>query len=175
MNTGSDLEIMREAAQVLDKFGVRYEMDILATHTNPERVVTFAKNARSRGLKVIIAGAGGAAHLPGMIASYTPLPVIGVPVKVAYSIDGLDAIYSMLQMPVGVPVATMALNNAENAAIYSLQVLGSSHPSYLELVNAYKSNARQKAESSASDIESLGYQAYIDKYCPNDDFGNASL
>lgn len=163
MNNDADLPVMQAASRVLDQFGVPYQMDILAIHTHPDRVKEFAQQAEGRGVKVIIAGAGGAAHLPGMLAAYTPLPVIGVPVKVAYSIDGLDAIYSMLQMPMGIPVATMALNNAENAAIFALQVLGLKHSSYLHLVHAYKNNLRDRAHQMSQDLQTLGYDAYVEQ------------
>lgn len=171
MASDYDLPVMRQAAHVLDRFGVPYEMDILSTHQNPERMIEFARSAHTRGLKVIIAGAGGAAHLPGMVAAFTPLPVIGVPVKVEYSIDGLDAIYSMLQMPQGVPVATMALNNAENAALFALQVLGCSHSSYLELVHAYKKQKRDTAEDKAAKLAQMGYEQYLIEH-PYEDHPN---
>jgi phosphoribosylaminoimidazole carboxylase PurE protein len=156
----SDMGVMKDAAQLLDQFGVPYELDILATHTNPDRMVKYAKSAQERGLKVIIAGAGGAAHLPGMFAAYTPLPVIGVPLKMEHSIDGLDAIYSMLQMPQGVPVATMALNCAANAALFALQILGCQHDSYLQLVHHFKKNQLNLAEKVAEKAIREGWEAF---------------
>lgn len=124
MGSDSDLKIMKEAAEILDQFGVSYEMRIVSAHRTPEHMVEYAKSAVSRGLKIIIAGAGGAAHLPGMVASLTHLPVIGVPIKSSNSLDGWDSILSILQMPNGVPVATVALNGAKNAGILSCKILG---------------------------------------------------
>jgi 5-(carboxyamino)imidazole ribonucleotide mutase len=162
MASKHDMPVMMQAAAILDRFGVQYHIDILSTHRSPDRMIEFAKTAMDKGFKVIIAGAGGAAHLPGMMASYTPLPVIGVPIKTATSIDGLDAIYSMLQMPSGVPVATMALDNAPNAAIFALQILGCSHPSYLELVNAFKNKQRQDADKVAKLLADQGYEKFAE-------------
>jgi phosphoribosylaminoimidazole carboxylase PurE protein len=152
---------MRDGARVLDQFGVPYVMELLAIHQDPQRMVDFATSAAANQYRVIIAGGGGAAHLPGMIAAFTPLPVIGVPVKSDHSIDGLDAIYSMLQMPKGVPVATMALNNCENAALFALQVLGSSHPSYLELVQAYKHKRKEDTQQISKNLQNMGYRNYL--------------
>src|SRR6187402_3828634 len=123
MGSDSDLEVMNEAAKVLDEFKVEYEITVVSAHRTPERMFEYAKTAKERGLKVIIAGAGGAAHLPGMVASVTPLPVIGVPVKSSNSIDGWDSILSILQMPNGVPVATVALNASQNAGILAIEIL----------------------------------------------------
>ncbi|MBK6546272.1 MAG: 5-(carboxyamino)imidazole ribonucleotide mutase [Saprospiraceae bacterium] len=123
MGSDSDLKIMKDAAEILDQFGISYEVRIISAHRTPENMVEFAKTAISRGLKVIIAGAGGAAHLPGMVASLTTLPVIGVPIKSSNSIDGWDSILSILQMPNGVPVATVALNGAKNAGILACKIL----------------------------------------------------
>lgn len=124
MGSDSDLKIMKDAADILDQFGIIYEIRIVSAHRTPEHMVEYAKTATTRGLKVIIAGAGGAAHLPGMIASMTTLPVIGVPVKSSNSIDGWDSILSILQMPNGVPVATVALNGAKNAGLLACKILG---------------------------------------------------
>ena len=123
MGSNSDLPVMQEAATILEQFGVPYEMTVVSAHRTPERMFDYAKQADKKGIKVIIAGAGGAAHLPGMVASVTPLPVIGVPVKSSNSIDGWDSILSILQMPNGVPVATVALNAAQNAGILATQIL----------------------------------------------------
>ena len=125
MGSKSDLPVMKEAIDILKSFGITTEVDIVSAHRTPEKMMDYAKNAHKRGIAVIIAGAGGAAHLPGMVASITPLPVIGVPVKSSNSIDGWDSILSILQMPGGVPVATVALNGAKNAGILAAQILGS--------------------------------------------------
>lgn len=123
MGSESDLDVMRQAAEILQQFGVDYEMTIVSAHRTPDRMTSYAKEAHGRGFKVIIAGAGGAAHLPGMVAAHSILPVIGVPIKSSNSIDGWDSILSILQMPTGVPVATVALNGAKNAAILAIQIL----------------------------------------------------
>lgn len=150
MGSKSDFPVMREAAQVLDDFGIGYELDIVSAHRTPEKMMEYGKTAHERGLKVIIAGAGGAAHLPGMVASVTPLPVIGVPVKSSNSIDGWDSVLSILQMPGGVPVATMALNGAKNAGILAAQIIGASDPVLLKKIIAYKEELKSKvAEMSA--------------------------
>lgn len=138
MGSDSDLPIMRQAADILKELGIETEMTIVSAHRTPERMFDFAKNAHGRGVKVIIAGAGGAAHLPGMVASLSPLPVIGVPVKSSNSIDGWDSILSILQMPNGVPVATVALNAAKNAGILAAQILGTSDAAVLERIVQYK-------------------------------------
>ena len=128
MGSQSDLPVMQEGIDIIKSFNVEYDVEIVSAHRTPENMLTYGKTASQRGLKVIIAGAGGAAHLPGMIASVTPLPVIGVPVKSSNSIDGWDSILSILQMPGGVPVATVALNGAKNAGLLALQILGASDP-----------------------------------------------
>src|SRR5687767_9103164 len=128
MGSESDLPVMQEAANALKEFGIEFEMNIVSAHRTPELMMDYAKTAHTRGIKVIIAGAGGAAHLPGMTASVTPLPVIGVPVKSSNSIDGWDSVLSILQMPSGVPVATVALNGGRNAGILAAQIIGSSDP-----------------------------------------------
>lgn len=161
MSTERDMIVMHEAAKVLDQFGIAYAIEILFTHQDPERHVRFAQEARSKGFKVIISGASGAAHLPGMIAAHTSLPVIGVPIKTIDSIDGLDAVYSILQMPTGIPVATMGLNNATNAAIFALQILSSSHASYQQLVDAYKKKMRDNAERMATNLNTAGYERFL--------------
>lgn len=138
MGSDSDLPVMQKAADILTELQVPFEMTIVSAHRTPERMFYFAKTARERGIRVIIAGAGGAAHLPGMVAAITPLPVIGVPVKSSNSIDGWDSILSILQMPEGVPVATVALNAARNAGILAAQILGASNPELLDRVAAYK-------------------------------------
>ena len=144
MGSKSDLTVMQEAAGVLDAFGIPYEMTIVSAHRTPERMFDYAKNAAARGMQVIIAGAGGAAHLPGMVASITPLPVIGVPIKSSNSIDGWDSVLSILQMPAGVPVATVALNGAKNAGILAAQIIASSNLGLLEQIKAFKEDLKNK-------------------------------
>jgi 5-(carboxyamino)imidazole ribonucleotide mutase len=144
MGSTSDLEVMNEAAKVLTELGVKWELDIVSAHRTPERMFEFAKNAHTSGIKVIVAGAGGAAHLPGMIASLTPLPVIGVPVKSSNSIDGWDSVLSILQMPAGVPVATVALNGGRNAGILAAQIIAAQRPALLEKIIAFKQDLAEK-------------------------------
>ncbi len=146
MGSASDLTVMEEAATVLKQLGVSYELTIVSAHRTPTRMVTYATTARSRGLKVIIAGAGGAAHLPGMVAAWTTLPVIGVPMLVTRSLGGWDAILSILQMPAGVPVATVALNGARNAGILAAQIIGTSDPRMAQHLQALKASLRLKVE-----------------------------
>lgn len=138
MGSQSDLEVMQGASDMLKKFDVPFEMTIVSAHRTPDRMRTYALGAKARGLRVIIAGAGGAAHLPGMVASYTTLPVIGVPVKSSNSIDGWDSVLSILQMPIGVPVATVALNAAKNAGILATQIIASSDESFSQKMADYK-------------------------------------
>ena len=138
MGSDSDLQIMQQAADMLTLFNIPFELTIVSAHRTPIRMVDYAKNARQRGLKVIIAGAGGAAHLPGMVASITSLPVIGVPIKSSNSVDGWDSILSILQMPAGVPVATVALNGAKNAGILAAQMIGNHDAAVSKVVEAYK-------------------------------------
>jgi 5-(carboxyamino)imidazole ribonucleotide mutase len=153
MGSQSDLPVMQEAAEMLKEFGIEFEMTIVSAHRTPERMVDYAKSAASRGLKVIIAGAGGAAHLPGMTASLTALPVIGVPVKSSNSIDGWDSVLSILQMPGGVPVATVALNGAKNAGILAAQIIGASDASTLKKIEAYKEGLKSKVLEMAKKVE----------------------
>jgi 5-(carboxyamino)imidazole ribonucleotide mutase len=163
MGSTSDLKVMREAADLLEDFGIPFEITIVSAHRTPERLMDYASSAVSRGLKVIIAGAGGAAHLPGMVAAVTPLPVIGVPVKSLASIDGWDSILSILQMPAGIPVATVALNGAKNAGILAAQIIGSGNPAVLDKVVGYKETLRKKVLESAEALNSKGYQKYLDQ------------
>ena len=144
MGSLSDRSVMQEAADVLTALGVAWEMDIVSAHRTPEKMVDYAKTARSRGLRVIIAGAGGAAHLPGMVASLTTLPVIGVPVKSSNSIDGWDSILSILQMPAGVPVATMALNGARNGGILAAQIIGAFDETVARRLSLFKDELKEK-------------------------------
>lgn len=153
MGSKSDLNVMQEAADVLKEFDIPYEITVVSAHRTPERMFDYAKTAANRGLKVIIAGAGGAAHLPGMIASITHLPVIGVPVKSANSLDGWDSILSILQMPNGIPVATVALNAAKNAGLLAAQILGTSDQKIAEKLIEYKEALKKKVEESARGIE----------------------
>ena len=153
MGSASDLPIMQEAADILKTFGIEFEMNIVSAHRTPELMFDYAKNAHQRGIKVIIAGAGGAAHLPGMTASLTPLPVIGVPVKSSNSIDGWDSILSILQMPNGIPVATVALNAAKNAGILAAKIIGSSNPEVLEVLSSYMEELKTKVLESAEKLK----------------------
>jgi len=153
MGSQSDLPVMQDAADILKEFGIAFEITVVSAHRTPERMFTYAKEAASRGLKVIIAGAGGAAHLPGMVASITTLPVIGVPVKSSNSIDGWDSILSILQMPNGIPVATVALNAAKNAGLLATQILATADDSLMQKMQAYKDDLRKKVEESAAEME----------------------
>ena len=152
MGSTSDLPVMQDAIDILREFEVEVEVDIVSAHRTPEKLFEYGKQAHQRGLKVIIAGAGGAAHLPGMIASLSPLPVIGVPVKSSNSIDGWDSVLSILQMPGGVPVATVALNGAKNAGILAAQILGSADESIQKKILAYKEALKQKVIDGAKNL-----------------------
>lgn len=152
MGSKSDLPVMQDAINILKSFNIEVEVDIVSAHRTPEKLFDFSKNAHKRGIKVIIAGAGGAAHLPGMVASLSPLPVIGVPVKSSNSIDGWDSVLSILQMPGGVPVATVALNGAKNAGILAAQILGSSDQAILDKIIVYKEDLKAKVIESARDL-----------------------
>lgn len=153
MGSKSDLNIMQDAADILKELGVNFEMTVVSAHRTPERMFDYAKSAASRGLKVIIAGAGGAAHLPGMVASITQIPVIGVPVKSSNSIDGWDSILSILQMPNGIPVATVALNAAKNAGILAAQIIGTFDADLSQILLDYKQSLKEKVEESAREME----------------------
>lgn len=148
MGSKSDYPIMKEATEILDDFGIGYETEVVSAHRTPEKMMDYSKNAHIRGIKVIIAGAGGAAHLPGMVASNSPLPVIGVPIKSRNSIDGWDSVLSILQMPSGVPVATVALNGAKNGAILAAEILGVNNKLIQKKIINYKSELEQKVNSS---------------------------
>ena len=148
MGSKSDYPIMKEATEILDEFGISYETEIVSAHRTPEKMMDYCKNAHKRGIKVIIAGAGGAAHLPGMVASNSPLPVIGVPIKSRNSIDGWDSVLSILQMPGGVPVATVALNGAKNGAILAAEILGVNDAKIQKKIINYKSELERKVNSS---------------------------
>lgn len=153
MGSDSDLPVMEEAAKMLEVFGVGYELDVVSAHRTPQKLYEYAQNAHKRGIQVIIAGAGGAAHLPGMIASMSPLPIIGVPVKSSNSIDGWDSILSILQMPGGVPVATVALNGAKNAGILAGQIVGASSQSVQEKIIAYKEDLKEQVMEKSERVK----------------------
>lgn len=158
MGSQSDLKVMREAAEFLEEIKISFELTIVSAHRTPDRMTEYASTARVRGLKVIIAGAGGAAHLPGMIASMTSLPVIGVPVKSSNSIDGWDSVLSILQMPGGVPVATVALNGAKNAGILAAQIIGAHDKAIAKKLDQYKKDMKGKVEESARTILKKGWK-----------------
>ena len=152
MGSDSDLEVMKEAAKVMDDFEIAYEITVVSAHRTPERMFTYAQEARARGLQVIIAGAGGAAHLPGMVAAITTLPVIGVPVKLK-TMDGLDSLLSIVQMPGGVPVATVAINNAKNAGLLAVQILSLQEPRLAEAMQKYKETMKSEVLLKAAKVE----------------------
>lgn len=153
MGSASDLPVMEAAADVLKKFGIAYEIDIVSAHRTPDKMFSYARDAVKRGLKVIIAGAGGAAHLPGMVASLTPLPVVGVPVKSSNSIDGWDSLLSIVQMPNGVPVATVAVNAAQNAGILAAQIIAASDRALLAKISKFKEELKKKVHNSSDEIK----------------------
>ncbi len=153
MGSKSDLPVMQDAIDILKDFKIEYEVDIVSAHRTPKKMMDYAQSADKKGLKVIIAGAGGAAHLPGMIASITPLPVIGVPIKSSNSIDGWDSVLSILQMPGGVPVATVALNGAKNAGILAAQIIATNDNKVLKKVSQYKKLLEDKVKSSIKDLK----------------------
>lgn len=159
MGSQSDLGVMKEAAQFLEDMGIPLEVTIVSAHRTPARMVEYAREARTRGLRVIIAGAGGAAHLPGMIASMTSLPVIGVPVKSSNSIDGWDSVLSILQMPAGVPVATVALNGAKNAGILAAQIIGASDARVARKLDQFKKTLEEKVKESIKHIGKKGWKS----------------
>ncbi|WP_373493638.1 5-(carboxyamino)imidazole ribonucleotide mutase [Aquiflexum sp.] len=158
MGSKSDLHIMSEAAIVLEELGVEYELSVVSAHRTPHRMIEYAESAKKRGLKVIIAGAGGAAHLPGMVASLTTLPVLGVPIKSSNSIDGWDSVLSILQMPSGIPVATLALNGARNAGILAASIVGAFNEEVSAKLSAFKESLKEKVEISAKEIETKGWR-----------------
>ena len=160
MGSDSDLEVMQEAAKVFDEFKIKYELTIVSAHRTPDRLSKYAKSAVNKGLKVIIAGAGGSAHLPGMTASMTPLPVIGVPIKTK-SMDGLDSLLSIVQMPPGIPVATVAVNGAKNAAILALSILGISDKKIQIKISTFKKNLNKAVLEKAVKLEKIKYQEYL--------------
>ncbi|MCI2082910.1 MAG: 5-(carboxyamino)imidazole ribonucleotide mutase [Bacteroidales bacterium] len=157
MGSTSDLGVMRKSAEFLDETGIPFEINALSAHRVPDMVNEFAKNAAGRGIKVIIAGAGGAAHLPGVIAASTPLPVIGVPIKSSNSIEGIDSIFSILQMPSGIPVATMAVDGAKNAAIFALQILAVGDPEMMKKMIAFKSSLSGKIAKANEELKGVRF------------------
>jgi 5-(carboxyamino)imidazole ribonucleotide mutase len=160
MGSDSDLPVMQEAAAILSQLGVEYELTIVSAHRTPDRLVDYGKNAHNNGIVVVIAGAGGAAHLPGMIAAFTHLPVIGVPVK-SSNMSGLDSLYSIVQMPPGVPVATVAINGARNAGILAAQIIGISNEEVAKSVIAFKESMNTEVLEKATKVEEIGYQNYL--------------
>ncbi|NHE56910.1 5-(carboxyamino)imidazole ribonucleotide mutase [Cyclobacterium plantarum] len=161
MGSQSDLPVMAEAAKFLEEIEVGYELTIVSAHRTPDRMIDYAGKAREKGIKVIIAGAGGAAHLPGMVASLTTLPVIGVPVKSSNSIDGWDSILSILQMPSGIPVATVALNGAKNAGILAASIVGAFDETVGNRMEAFKRSMKAKVEDSAEEVEQKGWREIL--------------
>ncbi|MDJ1176387.1 5-(carboxyamino)imidazole ribonucleotide mutase [Roseofilum capinflatum] len=161
MGSDSDLPTMKAAIAVCEDFQVPAEVAIVSAHRTPERMVTYAQQAHERGIKVIIAGAGGAAHLPGMVASLTPLPVIGVPVASRH-LQGLDSLYSIVQMPRGIPVATVAIGNAQNAGLLAIQILATHQPHLLQKIQAYRHQLNQSVIEKQTQLERLGYEDYLE-------------
>lgn len=162
MGSDSDLSVMQAAADILKEFGISHEVTVVSAHRTPLRMIEYAQKARERGLKVIIAGAGGAAHLPGMVASITPLPVIGVPIKSSNSIDGWDSVLSILQMPNGVPVATVALNAAKNAGILAAEIIGSANDTISQKVSAYKTTLHNEVIEKVEKMKQAGWENRFD-------------
>ncbi|MBP9716783.1 MAG: 5-(carboxyamino)imidazole ribonucleotide mutase [Candidatus Levybacteria bacterium] len=162
MGSDSDLGVMKDAAEILESFGIKYHLSIVSAHRTPDRLFDFAKTAEKKGFKVIIAGAGGSAHLPGMIASLTPLPVIGVPVK-GKSFEGFDSLLSIVQMPPGIPVATVAVNGAKNAGILAASIIGVSNKKILKKVSDYKNNLEKEVLRKVQKLEKIGFQKYLDE------------
>jgi 5-(carboxyamino)imidazole ribonucleotide mutase len=161
MGSTSDLKVMHEAADFLEEMGIAYELTVVSAHRTPDRLMKYAGSASSRGIQVIIAGAGGAAHLPGMTAAVTTLPVIGVPVRNQNSIDGMDSLLSIVQMPAGVPVATMAVDGAKNAGIFAAQIIALYDPVVEEKLLHYKESLRDKVAEAAEQLEKKGYRAFL--------------
>ncbi len=160
MGSDSDLPVMKDAAEVLESFQIEYELTIVSAHRTPDRMFKYAKECEKRGIEVIIAGAGGAAHLPGMVASITPLPVIGVPIRTS-SLAGIDSLLSIVQMPKGVPVATVAINNAKNAGLLAVKILGIKYPEIKDKIKQYKLSLKEQVEEKAYTLESLKYKEYL--------------
>jgi len=162
MGSDSDLSVMKDAAEILKQFGVSYELDIVSAHRTPNKLVKYANEALKRGIKVIIAGAGGSAHLPGMIASLSPLPVIGVPIKTK-TMDGLDSLLSIAQMPGGIPVATVAVNGAKNAGLLAIEILGLSDAKLQKKMITYKKKMENEVTAKSKKLTKVGYKKYLEK------------
>ena len=162
MGSDSDLPVMSKAAEILDKFGISYELTIVSAHRTPDKMYEYAKTAKDRGLKIIIAGAGGAAHLPGMTAALTTLPVIGVPVQTK-TLSGVDSLYSIVQMPAGIPVATVAINGAQNAGLLASQILGAFDEDIHKKVIEYKNDLKNTVNQKADNLETIRYKKYLDE------------
>jgi 5-(carboxyamino)imidazole ribonucleotide mutase len=162
MGSDSDLPTMEGAIAICEEFGIEYEVAIVSAHRTPQRMVKYAQTARHRGIKVIIAGAGGAAHLPGMVASLTPLPVIGVPVATR-NLKGIDSLYSIVQMPGGIPVATVAIGNAKNAGLLAVQILASHNEKLLDKVAEYRQNLEQMVLDKQTKLDQIGYKTYLEQ------------
>ena len=160
MGSDSDLPVMQGAIAICEDFGIAHEVAIVSAHRTPEKMVDYAQTAHNRGLKVIIAGAGGAAHLPGMVAALTPLPVVGVPVPTRH-LKGVDSLYSIVQMPGGIPVATVAIGNAKNAGLLAVQIIGSHDPDILQKVIAYRQSLKAMVTDKQNRLDDLGYQDYL--------------
>lgn len=166
MGSDSDLPVMSDAAKILDEFGVSYELTIVSAHRTPDRMDEYAKNAAKNGIKIIIAGAGGSAHLPGMTASHTTLPVIGVPIKTK-SMDGLDSLLSIVQMPPGIPVATVSINGAKNAALLAVKILSLNSHVLQKKLEEYKNNLEKEVLGKADKLETMKYKKYLDENTKN--------
>lgn len=162
MGSDSDLPVMQEAAKILEELGVPYECSIVSAHRTPDRMFTYAKNAEERGIQVVIAGAGGAAHLPGMVASLTSLPVIGVPVK-SKALSGVDSLYSIVQMPPGIPVATVAIDGGKNAGILAAKIIALQDLEVKRKLKEYTESLREMVEEKAAKLETIGYEEYLKK------------
>lgn len=162
MGSDSDLPIMKGAAEILEQFGITYELTIVSAHRTPQRLFDYAKSAEKKGFKVIIAGAGGSAHLPGMVASLTPLPVIGVPIQ-SKTLSGIDSLYSIVQMPPGIPVATVAINGARNAGILAASIIGVGNKKILKKVSDYKKSLEKEVLKKAEKLEKIGFGKYLDE------------
>jgi len=162
MGSDSDLKVMKEAAEILEYFDIEYELTIVSAHRTPERMIQYAFNAMEKGIKVIIAGAGGSAHLPGMVASLTSIPVIGVPIK-SSSLEGLDSLLSIVQMPPGIPVATVAINGSKNAGILACQILGTQNKFLLDKLENYKKEMKNQVISKANELDNIGWREYLSK------------
>ena len=160
MGSDSDLPTMMDAIAICEEFSISHEVAIVSAHRTPQRMVSYAETAHTRGLKVIIAGAGGAAHLPGMVAALTPLPVIGVPVKTS-TLSGLDSLYSIVQMPKGIPVATVAIGNAKNAGLLAVQMLGAHNPALLEQVLTYRQQLKATVSDKQTHLDAVGARQYL--------------